>query len=92
MHALGQLLHALVLTGVPRRIVMGGGVAIGAAHLLPRLREAMTKSLGGYSMLPAVAQADTFVVPAGLGGRAGPLGAVLLGAQALRQSEPFTAS
>ena len=80
--ALGQLLHALVLTGVPRRIVMGGGVVTGAGHLLPRVREAMTKSLGGYSMLPEVAQADTFVVPAGLGGRAGPLGAVLLGRQA----------
>jgi fructokinase len=46
----------------------------------------MHKSLAGFSMLPEVAMADTFVVPAGLGGRAGPLGAVLLGAQA------FTAS
>jgi fructokinase len=82
-HALGQLLHTLVLTGVPRRIVMGGGVVTGAAHLLPRIRSAMTKSLAGYSMLPEVALADTFVVPAGLGARAGPLGAVLLGAQAL---------
>ena len=86
VHALGQLLHALVLTGVPRRIVMGGGVATGAPHLLPRLREAMTKSLGGYSMLPEVASADSFVVAAGLGSRAGPLGAVLLGRQV------FTAS
>ncbi|MDB5695467.1 MAG: fructokinase [Sphingomonas bacterium] len=85
-HALGQLLHALVLTGVPRRVVMGGGVMTGATHLLPRVRTAMHKSLAGYSMLPEVAMADTFVVPAGLGESAGPLGAVLLGAQA------FTAS
>ena len=83
VHALAQLLHTLVLTGVPRRIVMGGGVMTGAAHLLPRVREAMTKSLGGYSMLPEVALAETYVVPAGLGNNAGPLGAVLLGRQAL---------
>ena len=83
VHALGQLLHTLVLTGVPRRIVMGGGVMTGAAHLLPRARDAMTKSLGGYSMLPEVALAETYVVPAGLGNNAGPLGAVLLGRQAL---------
>ena len=83
VHALGQLLHTLVLTGVPRRIVIGGGVMTGAAHLLPRVREAMTKSLGGYSMLPEVALAETYVVPAGLGNNAGPLGAILLGRQAL---------
>ena len=82
VQALGQLLHVLVLTGVPRRIVMGGGVMTGADHLFPRVRAAMVKSLAGYSMLPDVAQADTFVVPAGLGNRAGPLGAVLIGAQA----------
>ena len=82
VHALGQLLHMLVLTGVPRRVVMGGGVVTGAAFLLPRIRAAMVKSLAGYSMLPEVALADTYVVPAALGGRAGPLGAVLLGAQA----------
>ena len=86
VHALGQLLHILVLTGVPRRIVMGGGVVTGAAHLLPRLRDAMTRSLSGYSMLPEVAQAETYVVAAGLGNRAGPLGAILLGAQAFTGS------
>lgn len=81
VHALGQLLHVLVLTGIPRRVVMGGGVITGAPQLLPRIRTAMTKSLSGYSMLPEVALADTYIVPAALGGRAGPLGAVLLGAR-----------
>jgi len=81
-HALGQLLHLLVLTGVPRRIVMGGGVMTGEA-LLPRVRAAMSASLAGYVPLPTVAMADTYVVPAALGGRAGPLGAVVLGLQAL---------
>lgn len=82
-HALGQLLHALVLTGVPRRIVMGGGVMVGTDHLFPRVRAAMSKSLAGYVALPEVADADTFVVPPALGGNAGPLGAIVLGAQAL---------
>lgn len=82
-HALGQLLHTLVLTGVPRRIVMGGGVMVGTTHLFPRVRAAMTKSLAGYIALPEVALADTFVVPPALGGNAGPLGAILLGEQAL---------
>lgn len=82
-HSLGQLLHTLVLTGVPRRIVMGGGVMVGTTHLFPRVRAAMTKSLAGYIALPEVALADTFVVPPALGGNAGPLGAILLGEQAL---------
>lgn len=94
-HALGQLLHALVLTGVPRRIVMGGGVMVGTTHLFPKVRLAMTKSLAGYITLPEVGLADTYVVPPALGGNAGPLGAILLGEQALdeRYARPaFTSS
>lgn len=81
-HAVGQLLHTLVLTGVPRRIVMGGGV-MGASHLFPRIRAAMTESLNGYIALPEVAMPDTYVVPPALGNNAGPLGAIVLGQQAL---------
>ncbi|VWX54124.1 ROK family protein [Novosphingobium sp. 9U] len=87
-HALGQLLHTLVLTGVPRRIVMGGGVMVGTAHLFPRVRAAMTASLAGYVSLDEVAQADTYIVPPGLGDRAGPLGAIVLGEQALHGGSP----
>ncbi len=82
VHALGQLLHTLVLTGIPRRIVMGGGVMVGQRHLFARLRSEMTQSLGGYVSHSDVMMADTYVVPAALGDRAGPLGAVLLGQQA----------
>ncbi len=87
-HALGQLLHTLVLTGVPRRVVMGGGVMVGTSHLFPRVRAAMTASLAGYVALPDVAMADTFVVPPALGGNAGPLGAIVLGEQALGEERP----
>lgn len=81
-HTIGQLLHALVVTGVPRRIVIGGGVMT-SGTLFPRVRAAMIASLAGYIQLPEVAMADTYVVPPHLGNRAGPLGAVVLGQQAL---------
>lgn len=81
-HALAQLAHALVLTGIPRRIVWGGGVMT-SGHLLPRVRRLLHDSLGGYLPFPEVTDGDTYLVQAALGGRAGPLGAILLGRQAL---------
>ncbi|TPG12085.1 ROK family protein [Sphingomonas oligophenolica] len=83
-HGLGQLLHTLVLTGIPRRIVMGGGVMVGTSHLFPRVRAAMIDSLAGYVPLPEVGL-SRYVVPPALGNNAGPLGAILLGAQALER-------
>jgi fructokinase len=83
VHALGQLLHTLTLTGVPRRIVMGGGVITGNPFLLPRLRAALVDSLAGYVDTPALAEPASYVVPAALGGNAGPLGAIVLGAGAI---------
>lgn len=90
--ALAQLVHTLVLTGVPRRIVMGGGVMIGSDHLFPRVRRAAAKSLGGYIALPEVSDMDTYVVAPALGNNAGPLGAIILGAQALEHRQSFTPS
>ncbi|WP_210356618.1 ROK family protein [Sphingomonas beigongshangi] len=84
VHTIAQLLNVLVLTGVPRRIVFGGGVMVGNDFLLPRIRSALSDSLGGYLPLPEIEDINTFVVPAALGNRAGPLGAILLGLQALR--------
>jgi fructokinase len=90
-HVLAQLCHTLVLTGVPRRIVMGGGVMVGNDHLFPRIRTAMVKSLAGYIALPEISE-PAFVVPPALGGNAGPLGAIVLGGQALEQQlKSFTA-
>ncbi|WP_066651102.1 MULTISPECIES: ROK family protein [Sphingomonas] len=81
--AIAQLCHTLVLTGVPRRIVFGGGVAVGTPHLLPRIRAALADSIGSYGNLALLGDLDAFVVPAALGDRAGPLGAILLGQAAL---------
>jgi fructokinase len=82
-HPLAQLCHTLVLTGVPRRIVFGGGVALGVPWLLPMVREMLDKSLGSYGDRSLMGDLDDYIVPAALGGDAGPLGAILLGEQAL---------
>lgn len=83
VHALAQLLHVVTLTGVPRRIVMGGGVIVGSPFLLPRIRDALRRSLNGYVAIAEVDDVNTFVVPPALGHNAGPLGAIVLGQQAL---------
>ncbi|ONF97401.1 ROK family protein [Sphingomonas jeddahensis] len=83
VHALAQLLHTITLTGVPRRIVMGGGVMVGNPFLFPRVRHSLRQSLGGYIAIPEVADVDTYVVAPALGHNAGPLGAIVLGQQAL---------
>jgi fructokinase len=85
-HALAQLAHMLVLTGIPRRIVMGGGVMTGIPHLFPRIREKLLESLGGYGVAPGLEPVEAYVVPAALGNLAGPLGAIELGHRALRRS------
>ena len=83
VHTIGQLLHTLTLTGVPRRIVLGGGVMTGNDRLFPRLRVALGDSLAGYVQTPELGDLDSYVVPAALGGNAGPLGAIVLGMMAL---------
>ena len=87
VQALAQMLCVLVLTGVPRRIVMGGGVMVGSQFLFPRVRAALRSLLNGYVALPEIDAIDTYVVPAALGADAGPLGAIVLGALALSEHE-----
>lgn len=82
-HVLAQLIHTLVLTGIPRRVVMGGGVMTGIPHLFPRIRRKLLDSLGGYGATGLIEPVEQFVVPAALGNRAGPLGAIELGRRAL---------
>ncbi|KQY75402.1 ROK family protein [Brevundimonas sp. Root1423] len=87
VHALGALLHNLVLTVAPQRILMGGGVVSGRPFLLPRVRSALVESLGGYGVAQGVTDADTgFVTAPALGDRAGPLGAIALAQDAVTQA------
>jgi fructokinase len=82
-HALGQLLHTIVLATAPRRIILSGGVAQARPELLEGVRRLLLYSLNGYVALEAVTgPIDEYVVSAGLGSQAGPLGALALAAAA----------
>jgi fructokinase len=76
-HALGQLAHTLVLSVAPQRILIGGGVALDRPQIFPRIRASLAVSLNGYLDIPEVTSAlESYIVPPGLGARAGPLGAL----------------
>jgi fructokinase len=89
-HALGALLHNLVLTTAPERILVGGGVVAGQPHLLVRARQALLASLNGYAHARSIARApEQFLAAPALGERAGSLGAIALAQHALRGQECF---
>jgi fructokinase len=81
-HALGQLLHSIVLASAPQRIFLGGGVITARPHLLARVRENLRLSLNYYITAPEVDDLSTYIVSPGLNALAGPLGALALAAEA----------
>jgi fructokinase len=82
-HALGQLMHTMVLTTAPSRIFLGGGVMTGQSHLFERIQDELKRSLNRYVEAPELEQGlSQFIVPPGLGTMAGPLGALALAADA----------
>jgi fructokinase len=87
-HALGQLLHTMVLTTAPTRIFLGGGVLGGQVHLFERIQQELKRSLNGYVEAPELEQGlSRYVVPPGLGAMAGPLGALALAIDAENQAK-----
>ena len=55
------------------------------AHLFPRVRQELQRSLNGYVEVDEVMKGiDRYIVPPGLGTQAGPLGALALAANAVR--------
>ena len=87
VQALAGLCHNLIYTVAPQRILVGGGVAMGQPHLLPGLRRAVIDSLAGYGVADRIErEIETYLVHPALGARAGPLGAVALGLDALAAS------
>lgn len=82
--ALAAGLHNLVLTLAPARISIGGGVFATRPGLFPLLRAATARSLGGYGTIDQWLQTvEDRIGPPGLGDRAGPLGAIAVGLDAL---------
>jgi fructokinase len=65
----------------PQRIILGGGV-MSQGQLFPLIRQRVQALLNGYIQAPAILeQIDTYIVPPGLGSRAGVLGALALAEQ-----------
>jgi fructokinase len=84
VHALAQLLHSLVLTTAPQRIVIGGGVMGSSGALLVRVREELRRSVNGYLKVDELESGLAgYVVPPALGSLAGALGALVLAESAV---------
>ncbi|HSO05061.1 MAG TPA: ROK family protein [Candidatus Limnocylindrales bacterium] len=82
-HYLAEACRNLVCTLSPQRIVLGGGV-MEQLHLFPRIRTRTVEMLNGYVQAPEILERiDEFIVPPGLGNRAGVSGCIALGQLAL---------
>lgn len=83
---LAQGVMNIVMLLAPDRIAMGGGV-MEQAHLFPLVRRHLIDELNGYIQAPGILErVDDFLVPPQLGNRAGVLGAIALGQDAVRPS------
>jgi fructokinase len=81
-HYISEGLANLVCALSPQRLVLGGGV-MEQEQLFALLRRKVPERLNGYIEAPEItAQCDDFIVPPGLGNRAGVLGAIALAEQA----------
>lgn len=66
----------------PQRIILGGGV-MKQKQLFPKIRRRVQEILNGYIVSPQIQNdVDSYIVPPGLGDRAGVLGAIALAEQA----------
>jgi fructokinase len=92
-HAIAQLLHIIVLATAPRRIILGGGVVQSRPQLLELVRVRLLQSLHGYLPLEKLTgPISQYVVAPGLGGQAGPLGALALALDAHRAASATPAT
>jgi fructokinase len=82
-HYLALALRTFICTLSPQRIVLGGGV-MAQPQLFPLLRQKTQAYLNGYVQAPEILEGiDGYIVPPGLGNKAGVLGALALGMAAL---------
>jgi len=86
-HYLALALANFICTLSPQRIVMGGGV-MDQPQLFPLVRRKVQDLLNGYVQAPDILnEIDGYIVPPGLGKRAGVLGAIAL-ARKVMEEEP----
>ena len=86
-NALAMLCHNLVLTVAPRRIIIGGGVAMGNVWLHEAVRAELLDSLAGYPPSDRISADPDFICPPKLGDRAGSLGAIALARHAIGKAK-----
>lgn len=80
-HYLALACVTFICTLSPQRIILGGGV-MSQHQLFSRIQQEVKSLLNGYLQTPAVLeQIGTYIVPPGLGGRVGVLGALALAEQ-----------
>jgi len=73
----------MIVTMSPRRIILGGGV-MHQEHLFPMIRAEVRRLLNGYLQTRELLEdVDHYIVPPGLGDRAGMMGSLALGMRAL---------
>lgn len=77
-HDIAQLVGTILLTTAARQVLIGGGVGMGRAGLLDRVRGKVVAQLGGYLPYVDAGSIARIVRAPALGDRAGPLGAVAL--------------
>lgn len=82
-HDLAEFLMMILLVTSAERILLGGGVALGRAMLLPAIHAGVAERLNGYLHNCAPADLQKRIRFAGLGADAGPLGGAALALQAL---------
>jgi len=81
---LAQAMQTLITAFSPQRVIMGGGV-MDVPGLIEMVREKTVAYLNGYVQHQAITEhIDSYIVPPGLGNKAGVLGAIALGIQALQ--------
>ena len=84
-HYLGIAITNLILAFSPERIILGGGV-MQQRHLFAAIRNNVQTNLNGYLGHPYLTRSiNSYIVPPGLGSRAGVLGAMVLAQNALDQ-------
>lgn len=77
-HYLAYGLVNFICTLSPQRIIMGGGV-MEQRHLFPMIRQKTQQLLNGYIAAPVILEKiESYIVPPGLGNKAGVLGAIAL--------------
>jgi len=82
-HYLALALASFICTLSPQRILLGGGV-MEQNQLWPLVRNKVKTVLNGYVQAPQILETiETYIVPPGLGARAGILGAIALAQEAV---------